>query len=190
MTNIGAAMAGGNGNRRKDDFYATKDLTLTLALLRTIRFHENIWECACGEGHMSRVLEMEGYNVKSTDLVNRGYGETGVDFLECTEPFEGSIITNPPFKHAEKFIRKAATLVPTFAFLLPINFWCAKTRIPLYEELPPSCQFPLWWRLDTTGAGRPTMSLQWVVWGAQPESIAAAMRPLPRPSLSDLALFG
>lgn len=189
MKNIGAAMAGGNGKRRKNDFYPTDDFTFPLALLKTIRFHDDVWECACGEGHMSRVLKAEGYNVKSTDLVDRGYGEGGVDFLECTERFEGSIITNPPFNLAEQFIRKAAELAPTFAFILPINFWCAKRRIALYEELPPSCQFPLWWRLDVTGRGRPTMSVQWVVWGVQPESIAAAMRPLRRPTAADYSFL-
>ena len=41
-----------------------------------------VWECACGEGHISKVLESHGYNVVSTDLVYRGYGRLNpCDFL-------------------------------------------------------------------------------------------------------------
>lgn len=41
-----------------------------------------VWECACGEGHISKVLESHGYDVVSTDLVYRGYGRLNpCDFL-------------------------------------------------------------------------------------------------------------
>lgn len=43
----------------------------------------------------------------STDLIDRGYGTGGVDFLKATENPYGAIITNPPYKIALKFIEKA-----------------------------------------------------------------------------------
>jgi 2-polyprenyl-3-methyl-5-hydroxy-6-metoxy-1,4-benzoquinol methylase len=46
------------------------------------KFEGNIWECACGNGAMSKVMIKNGYDVYSSDLINRDYGETGVDFLE------------------------------------------------------------------------------------------------------------
>ena len=58
-----------------------------------------VWECACGEGHISKVLESHGYNVVSTDLVYRGYGRViPCNFLtENVADFNGDIITNPPY---------------------------------------------------------------------------------------------
>jgi len=38
-------------------------------------FEGQIWEPACGDGAISRVLEAAGYQVISTDLIDRGYGQ-------------------------------------------------------------------------------------------------------------------
>lgn len=81
--------------RETYDFYATEPKAAEL-LCDIFRFSPYIWECACGEGHLSEVFEKRGYLVKSTDLIDRGYGESGVDFLQCNEPFPGDIVTNPP----------------------------------------------------------------------------------------------
>lgn len=43
-----------------------------------ITLHKNVWECSCGQGHLSEVLNKNGYNVKSTDLIDRGYGIGGL----------------------------------------------------------------------------------------------------------------
>lgn len=48
-----------------------------------------------------------GKEVYSTDLMNRGYGTGGVDFLKATENPYGAIITKPPYKIALEFIEKA-----------------------------------------------------------------------------------
>ena len=45
------------------------------------------------------VLEDYLFEVESSDLFDRGFGHTGINFLERTELFEGSIITNPPLIH-------------------------------------------------------------------------------------------
>lgn len=44
-----------------------------------------------------RKIEL-GKKVHSTDLINRGYGTGGVDFLKATENPYGAVITNPPRK--------------------------------------------------------------------------------------------
>lgn len=62
--------------REINDYYATEPKALEL-LLDIETFDKNVWECACGEGHLSKVLEARGYNVRSTDLIDRGYGEGG-----------------------------------------------------------------------------------------------------------------
>ncbi len=85
-------------DREGRDFYATPDW-VTAALLRHIRFRGPIWEPCCGDGAMSTVLAAQGYTVMSTDIAERGFGTSGIDFLTCQTVPGGcrSIITNPPY---------------------------------------------------------------------------------------------
>ena len=70
--------------REKDDFYATDPKALEM-LLQFETFANDVWECACGMGHLSDVLKEKGHNVKSSDLLDRGYAGTEVkDFLHTT----------------------------------------------------------------------------------------------------------
>ena len=67
--------------RQIDDYYATEPKAVELLLERE-KFSNNIWECACGGGHMSEVLKQNGYCVYSSDLVDRHYQGTIIqDFL-------------------------------------------------------------------------------------------------------------
>ena len=95
-------------NREKDDFYPTPK-NATEALLQRQSFIGKIWEPACGNGAMSCVMEKEGYEVYSTDLIDRGYGQSGIDFLMETQRFD-NIVTNPPFTLALEFTLKALEL--------------------------------------------------------------------------------
>ena len=75
--------------RKKDaepnDYYATEPRAIEL-LLDLESFSDHIWEPACGEGHLSKVLEKKGYNVYSTDLIERGYDINGKIFsYKCWE---------------------------------------------------------------------------------------------------------
>ena len=63
-------------NREANDYYATDPIAIEL-LLDKEKFSDNVWECACGEGHLSKVLEEHGHQVYSTDLIDRGYGAGG-----------------------------------------------------------------------------------------------------------------
>lgn len=60
-------------DRELYDYYAT-DPAAAKHLLNIETFSPDIWECACGEGHLSKVLEAAGHNVRSTDIIDRGYG--------------------------------------------------------------------------------------------------------------------
>ena len=84
--------------RAGDDFYATPSW-VTEALLQHIRFRGPIWEPCCGDGAMSAVLSRHGYAVVSTDIADRGFGTSGVDFLACRTVPDGcrSLVTNPPY---------------------------------------------------------------------------------------------
>jgi hypothetical protein len=96
-------------HREKDDWYPTPRAAVD-ALLSVEAFSGPIWECACGDGAISTVLEEYGHTVFSSDLIDRGYGEPNVDFLEERHPRAPNIITNPPFKHIEAFIAKSLEL--------------------------------------------------------------------------------
>lgn len=62
--------------RQQDDYYATDPVAID-KLLTVEKPYPLIWECACGEGHLSKRLQDFGYIVYSTDLVDRGYSTGG-----------------------------------------------------------------------------------------------------------------
>ena len=100
-----------NKNRKENDFYPTPP-EATQALLDREKFSGRIYECACGDGAMSKVLIKNGYTVDSTDLIDRGYGKYNIDFL--TQNYSmmdiDNIITNPPFNLSTEFTVKALSL--------------------------------------------------------------------------------
>lgn len=126
--------------REEHDYYATEPKALEL-LLELEDFSPYVWECACGAGHLSKVLEAHGHKVLSTDLIDRGYGQGVVDFLkEGIEKFNGDIITNPPYKYAKEFCERAIKLVPLgnkVAMFLKLQFLEGKSRRELFEKYPP-----------------------------------------------------
>jgi hypothetical protein len=98
-----------NADRHKNDFYPTPP-EATLALLSKEKFEGNIWECACGDGAISKILINKGYDVYSSDLYDMGYGDSGIDFLMSDKQVD-NIITNPPFRISTEFTLKALELV-------------------------------------------------------------------------------
>lgn len=125
--------------RQANDFYATEPKAIDL-LLENEKFNKNIWECACGNGILSKKLEEYGYNVLSTDLFYRGYGKGGIDFLKQDKPFNGDIITNPPYKYATEFVYKSLELIPKghkVAMFLKLLFLESKQRKKLFTIYPP-----------------------------------------------------
>ena len=96
--------------RQVDDFYPTHP-SITQMLLDREELDGTIWEPACGRGDMSQVFIDNGHDVLSTDLIDRGYGEGGVDFLDDDQISRfgavDNIITNPPFKFALDFVLQA-----------------------------------------------------------------------------------
>jgi hypothetical protein len=167
--NIGAAMNGGNGKREKgDEFFPTPEGTTRAALFWLIQagFPKHVWECACGEGHISKVLTAAGYNVFSSNLTDRGYGRIGVNFLSQTKAFAPAVVTNPPFSLSDEFIVHALTVlgIEYLALLLPSGIFHAKDRVKLFRLHTPSLILPLTWRLDVTGQKRPTMNCSWYIW--------------------------
>ena len=127
--------------RETNDFYATEPKAVEL-LLAQEQFNTDIWECACGAGHMSKVLIEHGYNVKSSDIIDRGFENTEIiDFLKVgTMEKPMDIITNPPYKYAAEFVEHALELQRRggrVAMFLKLTFLEGKARKKFFEKYPP-----------------------------------------------------
>lgn len=151
------------------DFYPTPAWA-TFALIEHEMFRGSLWESACGDGAMARVLEHTRCQMYNSDLYDRGFGDHGVDYLQSNLRFD-NIITNPPFHSAEGFVQKSLKLAnQKFALLLRLAFlegggrqrtifsnaapsrvWVFSERITFYPKSAPK-----------KGSG--TTAYAWFVW--------------------------
>lgn len=128
--------------REEHDYYATHPKAVEL-LLEQEKFCNEVWEPACGEGHISKVLENNGYKVHSSDLIYRGYGNLGsVDFLkfETDKELKIDIVSNPPYSYAKDFVEKSLDLIQNgckVAMFLKLQFLEGKSRKQLFKKYPP-----------------------------------------------------
>ena len=158
------------------EFYPTPPQA-TRALLSVEDFDGSTWEPACGEGHISKVLVSAGYEVVSTDLIPRGYGQGDIDFLKETAPRAKHIITNPPYGRGlgDAFVLKALELTArtggTVAMLLNLASLAHPDRHDLWVSHPPAAIYALD-ELVCWPQGRPELARSttathrycWVVW--------------------------
>ena len=126
--------------RQAEDYYATEPKA-TEWMCKLEHFAAPILEPSCGEGHLAKVLMAHGYEVECRDLVNRGFGTSGKDFLAIDNTtWHGYIITNSPYKFALEFERKALSIIPNghkVAMFLKIQFLEGKARRQLFDSNPP-----------------------------------------------------
>jgi hypothetical protein len=151
------------------DFFSTPRWA-TYALIDNEKFSGEIWECACGDGTMSKVLEETGCAVLSSDLYDRGYGEVGLDFLTSTRRAD-NIVTNPPYNCAEGFVASGAKHARRkFALLLRLAFLEGANRArTIFSECPPSRVWVFSERITFYPAGAKvkgtgTTAYAWFVW--------------------------
>lgn len=177
-------IVGADGNRHKNDFYPTPP-ECTIALLEFLRKHnlirygDNVWEPACGNGAMVNVLQKKGYDAFGTD-VTEGYDYLKTDFSkECDW-----IITNPPFSLAKEFIERSLLLKKPFALLLKSQYWHSARRYELFEKNAPNFVLPLTWRPDFTGKGNSLLDMMWCVWIY--DTTITYYQPLKRPNEQQL----
>lgn len=128
--------------REQNDFYATDPVAIDL-LTKKVELPKQVLEPACGSGCLSIRLEGLGHDVKSFDIVNRGFGMER-DFFSITEPpFSGdyAIVTNPPYKFALPFVLHSLELVPDgglVCMFLKTTFAEGKGRYKdLFRKYPP-----------------------------------------------------
>jgi len=127
--------------REQNDFYATDPIAID-KLLTVEQPNKEIWECACGQGHLSERLKEHGFWVFSTDIIDRGYGENrNFDFLSEKTEACGDILTNPPYKYAKEFVLKALQSIKPgnkVYMFLKLTFLEGKSRFKeLFSKYPP-----------------------------------------------------
>ena len=170
--------------RINNDYYATPP-EATRELLNNFGLNDcnKIWEPACGEGHISKEIRKwfndinSSCKLLSTDLINRGYGTGGIDFLKINSNSEkyDCIITNPPFKLAKEFIKKAISLSNKYVIMFAkIQLLEGLGRKELFEKNPPKYVYVFRNRINPLRNGSPvdekgkpwasTMCFAWFVW--------------------------
>ena len=137
-----------------------------------------IWEPACGDGAISELLGASGRDVMSTDIVDRGYGTGGVDFLQVKNlssvrlKFTG-VVTNPPFSLAQEFVDKAFSFkdITYCALLLRLSWLESSKRKQWFETNPParirvsSRRLPMMHREGYEGKkSSSTLAHAWFIW--------------------------
>jgi len=151
------------------DYFPTPEWA-SYALIHNENFVGEIWEPACGDGAMARVLEQTGNPITASDLYDRGYGDVGIDFIKAGRLVD-NIVTNPPYNSAEAFVsagleqarQKVALLLrlafveganrqrTIFAKTPPTRIWVFSERITFYPA-------------GAVQAGSGTTAYGWFVW--------------------------
>lgn len=130
--------------RQPQDYYATDPIAARWLLqIEDIPKDKPVWECAARARHLADVFENAGYKVIATDIVKRAENVIVEDFLMSRGKnfcFDGTIITNPPYRYAEEFVTHALTNTEVgnkVCMFLRLNFLEGKRRKELFRIFPP-----------------------------------------------------
>ena len=146
---------GGNhaDDREENDFYATEPAAADLLVAAKKRYGFNfsfgIWECACGEGHLSKRFDQLCYHVFSSDKIDRNYGYI-FDFA-FSKPYVvrqklldagcRDIVTNPPYKLTDRVIENGFAAINAggrLCLFLKLTFLESAGRDYLFNHYPVS----------------------------------------------------
>lgn len=161
-------MVGYNSKPRKPgDEYNTPSW-VTKLLLSVEHLPGKIWEPACGEGYISKLLPFStiSSDIRTDDKV---YGWRGIDFLKSKPIVHqkiDTIITNPPYSLAEQFMVHGLEIADQkVVLLLRLLFLEGQHRNALFKKYPISKIWVLSQRPNFTGGGKGGMlCFAWFVW--------------------------
>lgn len=145
--------------REENDFYATDPIAIE-KLAKVFSIKHKVFEPSCGQGHLSKWLLNNGYDVLSSDLIDRSFGYSGVDFFQIKnqnslfgeydfdnvlDKWAGydcfDIVTNPPYNKATEYVQHALDIIPNgghIILFLKTTFLEGKERKEkIYDINPP-----------------------------------------------------
>jgi hypothetical protein len=161
---------------RGHDFYPTC-VEAVDGLLRCESLPGVLWDPCCGDGGIVLPLRDRGFVVHASDLIGWGCPDSlsGQNFLLAWQVPKGvtGIVTNPPYRHARRFVEQALSLVPYVAMLLRLNFLESVGRKEWFEGgclarvWVSSARLPDMHRHGWTGKkARNSVAYAWFVWEA------------------------
>ena len=74
------------------------------------------------------------------DLIDRGYGKGGIDFLKYNDVVDKDIVTNPPYSLAQDFLEHAMDIITEghkIAMFLKLTFLESSRRKEMFKKYPP-----------------------------------------------------
>ena len=175
--------------REAFDWYIEDDASVR-KLFDAIRFTGSIHDPCCGGGNIPRIAAELGYVATGSDIVDRGFGQGGVNFLDDETPRE-NIVFNPPYgKFAERCILHALRVASgRVAALVQLRFVCSQGRYArLFKPRPPEAVLPLATRPSMPPGGLPIeakggkIDYCWIVWSNErlhPSQPTSVIRWLP-----------
>jgi hypothetical protein len=133
-------------------------------------FDGGLHDPACGFGRIVQAAWEIGLDATGADIVDRGFGDTGIDFLTDTTP-RTNICCNPPFNIVRKFIAHALEVTTgKVAAIMPVPrlnaaHWLQDTPLARVWLLTPRPSMPpghVIARGEKPGGGKEDFA--WLVW--------------------------
>lgn len=117
-----------SGYDRVDNDWYVESPACVDAMLAAERVQGSVWDPAAGGGNIPRRCEAAGLAARGSDIVQRAPGILEHDFFQDAAQLpwfdhQVSVITNPPFKAAEEFVKRALYLVSGRVIVLQRLAW-------------------------------------------------------------------
>lgn len=114
---------------RNDDDWYVEPPACVQSLFQLSIFMGAIHDPCCGQGTIPTVAREHGYLATGSDLRDRGFGRSGVDFFADWTPRE-NIVSNPPYKLGEQFVHHAlAVAAHKVAIVMRLSFLAGQKRL-------------------------------------------------------------
>jgi hypothetical protein len=130
-----------SGCARVDQDWYREPRYVTEQLLSAQEFEGEILDPCCGGGTIVSVCRDHGYTAYGSDIADRGFGAVR-DLFAITEEID-NIVTNPPFRIAEKVVRHILRIVRhKAALIMPLTFVESRGRNALFRSGSLLCVYP------------------------------------------------
>jgi len=133
--------ARGSGyDRQRHDWYRESAAAVDALLDAERPFRGIVWDPAAGGGNIPSRVIARGGRCRASDIMDRGYRPTMVsNFLGMSPPngWADSMITNPPYQLAVKFLLHALPIATDrVALLVRLAFLEGQARRKIFEQTP------------------------------------------------------